>query len=283
MLKGTLFVLLLLVCWYLAVRIAQRPTASDVVMCGLFASAAVLTKGSALGLFVVLLPVLLIVTRSHLRMLAAGVGLVVVLAIGISPWVAHNYLITKAQNDYIGRSDRGDLVLTTCSVGRSLYEAVGPEADGGPAMDRIGVPAKLAPMTEHDVDRYYMQEARKSIRENPGRFLRLALVKFLRTWNIVPNDSGYRRPLHMIVSVASVLPLVVLALAGWWFVRSNVRGWLLLLLPVLYFTTLHMVFVGSVRYRMPVMGFLMILAGVALSRFTERIRGQQKPEPEHGS
>jgi hypothetical protein len=38
----------------------------------------------------------------------------------------------------------------------------------------------------------------------------------------------------------------------------------LLLLPAAYFTLIHMVFVGSVRYRLPAMPFIFILAAVGL-------------------
>ncbi len=283
-LNETLFIFLLLVCWYLVtwIVVQQRKTTelpiplttqiAAVLMLGLFGGAAVLTKGPALGLLIVLLPVMVILARARLRALAMAVGVLLVMLTAISPWVARNYRITRLQNEDVNKSEQGgDLVLTTCSVGRSLYEAVGPEADGGPGMERIKVPIQLARKTEHDVDRYYLEEALTSIRKDPTHFLKLAVVKLFRTWNIVPNHSDYRRPLYMAVSILSIVPVVVLAIMGWWYVYSDVRGWLLLILPVVYFTVLHMVFVGGVQYRVPTMGFLMVLAGVALSHFQGRI------------
>ena len=80
-LTETLFVLLLLVAWYLAARIAQQPTATDAITCGLFAAAAVLTRGSALGLFIVLIPLLVIVARDHLHALAAAAGVLLILSL----------------------------------------------------------------------------------------------------------------------------------------------------------------------------------------------------------
>lgn len=282
-LDETLFIFLLLVCWYVVTRIVvqQKKTAeipisltaqvAAVFMLGLFGGAAVLTKGSALGLLVVLLPVMVVLARARLKTLAMAAGVLLVLLITISPWTARNYRITKAQNELVGRVDRGDLVLTTCSVGRSLYAALDPDADGGPGTERIKSPVQLARKTEHDVDRYYLEEALTSIRENPTRFLKLAVVKLFRTWSIVPNHPDYRRPIYMIVSIASVVPVVILAVLGWWYVCSDVRGWGLLILPVVYFTVLHMIFAAGVQYRMPTMGFLMVLAGVALSHFYGRV------------
>jgi hypothetical protein len=42
--------------------------------------------------------------------------------------------------------------------------------------------------------------------------------------------------------------------------RRSIGAWLLLLTPVAAFTALHMVYVGSVRYRVPVMPFIMVLS-----------------------
>jgi 4-amino-4-deoxy-L-arabinose transferase-like glycosyltransferase len=270
MLTETLFILLLLVCWYLAARIAEKPIASDVLMCGLLGAAAVLTKGSGLGLVVIMAPVVVIIARHRWKAALAMAGVLVVLGIGLSPWVARNYRITQEQNQATGKSENGDIVVTTCSVGRSLYEAVGPEADGGPAMDKIAVPVKMGVMTEHDVDREYHKMAMEAIEKNPGRFVKLAMVKFLRTWSVVPNFQEYRKPLYMLVMALSVAPIVILALWGWWVERARVRDWVLVLLPVAYFTAMHMVFVGSVRYREPAMAFLMILAGAAIASLLGR-------------
>ena len=265
LLTETMFIMLLMVCWWLATRIAEKPTASDVLMCGLVGAGAVLTKGSALGLFVVLAPVLVVVSRWKWRAVAAGVCLLLVIAIGISPWVARNYRVTKNQNEMVGRAEGGDVVVTTCSVGRSLYEAVGPEATGGPGMERIDVPLKLAGMTEHEVDQYYWEAAKEEMKAHPWRVAKLAVVKLARTWNVVPNYEGYRKPLYMVAAALSVGPIVILAVWGWWRERRRWREWVLLLLPVGYFTAVHMVFVGSVRYREPVMGMMMILAGAGLA------------------
>ena len=74
----------------------------------------------------------------------------------------------------------------------------------------------------------------------------------------------------MRVAVAcSFRPLVVGAGIASWRLRGGRLAVLLLTLPAVYLTLLHMVFVGSLRYRQPALLPLAILAAVTLSAFIE--------------
>ena len=57
-----------------------------------------------------------------------------------------------------------------------------------------------------------------------------------------------------------LLAFLLLGACGAWHLRARWRALSWLLLPVAYFTLLHLVFVGSVRYRVPVMPLVEILA-----------------------
>jgi hypothetical protein len=61
-------------------------------------------------------------------------------------------------------------------------------------------------------------------------------------------------------------PLIVLAPVGLW--RFRHLGWpiWLCLLPAIYLTSLHVVFVSSIRYRGPAMLPLIVLGAAAISR-----------------
>ena len=93
--------------------------------------------------------------------------------------------------------------------------------------------------------------------------MRLAGVKFLRTWNVWPNEASFSAwPVRLAVAL-SYVPLLILGLVGG--VRTLRCGWAYWLcwFPALYFSALHAVFVGSIRYRQPAMlGLIVLAAGV---------------------
>jgi 4-amino-4-deoxy-L-arabinose transferase-like glycosyltransferase len=158
----------------------------------------------------------------------------------------------------------GSFVPVRTGIGESLLEAVGPWATGGPGMEKIQRPAYPDDANEYVRDQMDRAAALDCIRQDPGRFLRLAGIKFLRTWNVRMNLAGFRSPLYDVLAMISTIPVYVLAIVGWVRHRRQVTGWYLVLVPAMYFTVLHMVFVGSVRYRYPAMPHIMILAGAAL-------------------
>jgi hypothetical protein len=105
---------------------------------------------------------------------------------------------------------------------------------------------------------------------HPADVLRLAGVKFQRMWNVWPNESAFRDWRFRVVVMAGYLPILVGAAAGLW--RYGRRGWpfVLCVLPAVYFTGLHVVFVGSIRYRQPAMLPLIVLAAGLAASWWER-------------
>jgi hypothetical protein len=206
------------------------------------------------------------------RGLAATGLMLLALAVGISPWVARNYQRTRA-GEHGGR-----IVLATCNVGESLYEAVGPFATGGPNKENTPLPAEAAQYSgdEWARDRCLLDKSLATLRENPRRALRLAAVKFLRTWNIFPNYDAERTTRKMWISAGFVVPVYLAALLGLWALGGR-RELAWVLLPVIVWTLLHMVFVGSVRYRLPMMPMVFTLAGAGAAWLWSALRRKKEP------
>ena len=113
------------------------------------------------------------------------------------------------------------------------------------------------------LDRRLRHEAVAFARANPGRTIQLAGIKLLRIWNVWPNEPQFRRWPVRLAILGTYVPILVLGV--WGAARTIRRGWpyILCWLPAVYFTLLHMIFVGSIRYRQPAMlGLIVLAAGV---------------------
>jgi hypothetical protein len=107
--------------------------------------------------------------------------------------------------------------------------------------------------------------------------VRLAGSKLLRMWNPVPNVQVYRSGFVRFLSAAWTVPTFALAAVGVMLLSigrkcGGLRAALFLLLPALYFSALHSVFVGSVRYRLAAVPMIEILAAVALAAIYRRVQ-----------
>ncbi len=164
----------------------------------------------------------------------------------------------------------GGFVPVTTQSGIILYEVLGPGATGGPRIDTMKFPAESNNLSEWEKDKYLRNWTLNYVLENPDKFFSLAWAKMKRFWNPGFNDTQFKtHPLHWGVFFFFVL-LYFYSFRGV-FRLKNYSIVLFLLLPILYFALLHCVFMGSVRFRMPIHPFLEILAAYGLY-------GQKLPE-----
>lgn len=257
-LSESLFGFFLLLAAWTGVMAAARRSVGWSLAAGLAAGAAILVRPS--GLLLAPLAAMLWIARSGDRgrtirlATAAVIGTLLVLG----PWWLRNSQVL------------GVFVPTTLNVGVSLYDGLRPGADGG--SDMVFEKETPAGLTEAAVDLYWRDRAVAAVRENPLAAIRLSLRKFVRFWSPWPNADEFRNPALVVLTAFASMGIFGLAAYGGWIVR---RQWFLLALaltPALYFCALHLVFVSSVRYRVPAMPFLCMLAGVGLATIVARIR-----------
>lgn len=205
--------------------------------------------------------------RAPLRAALFRVGqyaLVYVVLMG--PWWAHNY------------AKYGEFVRLNPGDGIPFYSGNNPmnRSGGGVAGQAKESDMDLAPFyaIKDPIERNaaLKEAAWTFIRENPGRFLELAGVKFVRFWRLWPYAGEYEKPSIIATSVLSYGSFLVLSLV--FLVRDGHRH-LRVLTPVLvlaaYLTAVHMVTIGSIRYRFPLEPALLILGSLLISRlFVER-------------
>jgi 4-amino-4-deoxy-L-arabinose transferase-like glycosyltransferase len=189
------------------------------------------------------------------RRAAAVEGALVVAAVLLTlvPWGLRNQRVT------------GHFVLTTLWVGPSLYDGLNPDATGDSNMafyDRDNLLGRG--LTEYEVDRHYRREALDFVRSNPGRALRLAFVKLGRFLNPLPNAQQFGQWWLKAAVAASFVPALLFAVRGGWDLRRDTWALILTAGPLLYFASIHMVFVSSLRYRLPAEYPLLVLSAVGL-------------------
>jgi 4-amino-4-deoxy-L-arabinose transferase-like glycosyltransferase len=235
---------------------------------GLTAGAATLVRPSWLLFTPFAAAVALLLAERGRRRPAAWLVLwmLVGLTAAMMPWWVRNWRVT------------GGFVPTTLQVGESLYDGLSPQARGGSDMrfvddfrrqlraeDAARLPEAEGRSFEERLDRRMRDAALAWARENPLAALRLAWVKFRRMWSFWPNEPALSHWRFGLVMLAGYAPLLIGGLYGAW--RFARRGWpyVQCLLPAVYFTGLHVVFVGSIRYRQPAMLALIVLAAGAAS------------------
>src|SRR5262249_44712748 len=131
-------------------------------------------------------------------------------------------------------------------------------ADAEPGADTHG-------LFEDRLDRRLRDAAIAWARENPSSVVALAATKFARIWSFIPNASEFQSRWLRLILAATYTPVICLALAGAWQFARRDWPYVLCLLPAVYFTLLHIIFVSSIRYRQPAMLPLIVLAAGFIS------------------
>jgi hypothetical protein len=133
-------------------------------------------------------------------------------------------------------------------------------------LDRVRAASEL------ERDRILLREAKRFIRDNPGRFLGLTLARLRFFWFGPPKErtSAFRKIADIAFAVYSFL-LIVLALGSLAVRRDRVVG--LFLLLILNFTLLYgLVQAGYYYYRMDIEPFCLILALITIEALWKRCR-----------
>jgi 4-amino-4-deoxy-L-arabinose transferase-like glycosyltransferase len=194
-----------------------------------------------------------------------GGVLVGCLCLALVPWAARNKAVT------------GHWVWTTLWVGPSLYDGLNPAATGESDMtffDRERLPER---MSEYEVDRHYRRRAWEFVQTHPGRALELALMKLWRYWKPWPNAEQFGGFWQQAAVAAFFLPALVLAGVGAWSQRGRAWECGLAAAPLLLFAVVHMVFVSSLRYRLPAEYPLYVLTAAGLVELLRRRRSPMHP------
>lgn len=239
----------------------------------------------------VLAVLLLMASKSRRVGLLAGVLVIAGTVLTLLPWGVRNQRMT------------GHFTLTTLWMGPSLYDGLNPDATGDSDMTFFEEEQRPLVMTEYEVDRHYRRRAWEFVRDHPVRALELAGAKLVRYWKPWPNAAqfdGWGPRLAVLLFFVPLLMLAGVGITGCLrsvpegipspgpltpgpsppagagrdrIAGSNAGIWPIVVCtgPIFYFAAVHMVFVSSLRYRLPAEYPLLILSAAGLQMIWHRM------------
>ncbi|MCY2951796.1 MAG: glycosyltransferase family 39 protein [Planctomycetota bacterium] len=255
-LSETLFTAML--AWAM-VMLSQR---NGVIWGGLVLAGSVLVRPSAIGLPVVMGIAGAFLNRSARRdresfwALPVGSTMLFLTVVMLLPWAIRNRVVL------------GRWVWTSTDSGFVAYDGFNDQATGASdqqSLSGLEWNRRLRRLSEVDRNELLEQHARQwiaqTIREKPARLLQLTAVKITRTWSPIPLSQDFCSRRNMVIALLFAIPFDVLVVLGLWKVGMPRVFKVFLILPALYFTVMHAMSVGSLRYRVPVEPLLAVLAG----------------------
>ena len=178
--------------------------------------------------------------------------------LALMPWAWRNHAVC------------GHWVFTSLWSGPSLYDGLHPGATGASDMTFIDIETVYATMSEYDANEHYKARAVEFVTSNPGRTIELAVIKAGRYLSPTLNAADFSGGPFSLVCLAWYAMFAGLLLWGTIRLRKQRAIVGLLTGPFLQFLLVHMVFVGSIRYRLPVEFPLSIIAAHGLATIGRR-------------
>jgi 4-amino-4-deoxy-L-arabinose transferase-like glycosyltransferase len=189
--------------------------------------------------------------RFAMRSWTRGVAAAILVALALAPWAWRN-----SQSDVVGH-----WVWTTTNDGITAYDGWNPAATGGSDQSFIRDMPELRTMGEVERSQYLAHRAREFVMHYPKRALSLSFIKLARLWSPIPLSEQYSLPAYRLAGLVYSVPFDLLVLAG--LIRGKLArtAKVFLLIPAIYLTVVHMASVGSLRYLLPAIPPMSVVAG----------------------
>lgn len=203
--------------------------------------------------------------------LPIGASMILLTVVMLLPWAMRNQYRVKS------------MIWTTTNSGFTAYDSFNPYADGSSSQKLFRRNHELGMTNEVGRSNYLSAMAWEYARQNPARVIQLAGQKLGRFWSPVPLSAEYgSNRMYWAVGLCYSVPLFVLTLVGLLTARVRLSVKLFLLAPAIYFTLVHAVFVGSLRYRIPAEAPMAVLGAAGASALWMKKNSPPMDADEHG-
>lgn len=252
-LSETIFVFAFVI-FVISVSTAKKPNPIQV---GLVGALAHLIKPTMLFLFPVVIGWKMV--RDSMRLSDCWIAMLLFMLV-ISLWGVRNLEII------------GEFKLTTTGSGQVLWEGNNPWNESGGVSGSFVDPDRYLRDMPQDLgelaaDQWKTSQAYLFIVENPGLFLERSGKKFLRFWNVWPNSKDYQGWLYRFSSLLSFGVVLAGGIIGTIRLRRRYRQIELFFLIACYFSLVHMITIGSIRYRLPLEPLLIVISSVLIGQW----------------
>lgn len=265
-LSETLFALLfVMACASVMDEVRNGPTAGAFAS-GILLSAATLCRGILLPCALFLIACHLIYSRATVlsRFVRSGICVLGFLL----PFVIWSTYVHHYTGSWVSVDSHG---------WETLYWGFNPKMNDPDAVEKFAqqINQDIAHQGIQDLarrDAYMSARARQFMLEHPLLMLRLAGMKFLKFWSVLPNRKIFSWPVRLL-SACYMIPFLSVSLIGlfWTWKRKQISDSLWMILGVVFIYTLtNLLFWTEIRYRVPLHPFLALWAGIGLSAITSR-------------
>jgi 4-amino-4-deoxy-L-arabinose transferase-like glycosyltransferase len=262
-----LFIFLLTLLVLLLLRLKDKPSGLGAICAGAIAGLGVLSRSVLVG-FMPIAAGWLVIALPKRRWLA----LVFLLGFtwAMSPWwvrnwqVFHHFVLTTTDGGHgflIGNNEK------TLTDPRGVY-----------VPERWDFIKDVMP-DEVAIQRRFYERGLRFIISHPGTWVRLAFDKLCRFWRLYPHTQFVETRYALIYGISNfaVFPFIVAGLVLSFFaLPAQRKDFLLIGLLFFYMTLIHMVYIAVIRYREPLMPFLLCFAGYALVRLSRMLAKNRK-------
>jgi len=194
----------------------------------------------------------------------------------LSPWIIRNYVVFH-------RIIPGATQLGATLLDGSLLFAAQHERRMDEERQTNPVLLKGEELNEVKRNDYFTREAILFMRNNPRYMVNLALRKFLKFWRLYPHTADiyqyeYSTTLLVLISLFSYGLIVPFSIAGIVISFSKWRRFVFFYGVILSFTFLHMIFWSQIRYRLPIMPYMIIFAVISLNSILQKMKIAERME-----
>jgi len=269
-------------------RALRQPSIWAYALSGALLGLAVLARPIMQFYPLVILPLLLwAMNRSRNRALSSFAVFFLAFAAVLSPWVIRNYFVFDAfipGSVYSGRPlyegnfilDRADYLRHRGSKEGSMALRKVLEARFGPAPNSpdLGSYTRAKGINDVVLNRIASEEVEKLVREHPGRYAVLSIVRLFRVWFhhrfVTFVVMGGKLPKAWMIAAANGVLLGLAAAAFVWFRGPWLRPAVFLIVLVAYSTAVYAATNAVGRYSVPMMPYVMVFAAYTIVHLVSR-------------